>query len=396
MTDWPATLAICRRELERDRCCLGPGMQAAGWCSVDRHRDKWVECGMEPPAKKGEDGSMRGEILPPAKIGDGEWWRPAPELSGGAKWEAWARSFNVAYRASVAAIVTAGHILIAVKEDVPHGLWAQWIEEETPISQRTANKLMQIASDPNILRCLDPNSPHAANLPSDRDTLVELCGKGPDDFNRWIDEGVIHPEMRRGDLKRHLVEQRHGGSGQAEPPALPDGKYGVILADPPWAFETRGEGGKGRSAENHYPCMSVDQIAFMPVRERVADDAVLFLWVTSDTLMHAAHIMMAWGFTYASTAFVWVKEGGYGMGYWTRKGAEICLLGTRGNPKRLAMDVAEVIHAPRGEHSEKPEEQYERIERLVSGPYLELFARKPRPGWDAWGNDPALAEAAAE
>ena len=393
MTDWPATLAICRRELEQGGCCLGLHMQAAGWCSVDRHKDEWENCGMEPPAKKGEDGSMRGEILPPAKIGDGEWWRPEPELSGSAKWEAWARSSNVAYRAGVAAIVTAGHILIEAKKDVPHGLWARWIEEGTPISQRTANKLMQIASDPNILRCLDLNSPHGANLPDDRNTLIELCGMEPEQFDSLAGAGVIHPEMRRGDLKRHLVQAQHGGTGRADPPALPDGKYGVILADPPWAFETRGEGGKGRSAENHYPTMSVDEIGDRIILDLAADDCALFLWVTSDRLPAALDVMTRLSFRYASTAFVWVKEGAPGLGYWTRKGAELCLLGARGSPKRLAADVAEVVHAPRGRHSEKPEEVYERIERLVAGPYLELFARKPRPGWDAWGNDPALAVA---
>lgn len=82
-------------------------------------------------------------------------------------------------------------------------------------------------------------------------------------------------------------------------------------------------------------------------------------------------------------------------GYWTRKGAELCLLGKRGSPSPRAKDVAEVVHAPRGRHSEKPEAVYERIERLAAGPYLELFARGTRPGWAAWGNDPALGGAPA-
>ena len=281
---------------------------------------------------------------------------------------------------------------------MPKDRYDRWVDELLAVSPWTARQLRRIGNDPNIERYLKSDSErwHANVLPPDRTILDEICGLETEQFDELVDDGVIHPEMKRGDVKRRLIERRHGGSGRAEPPALPDGKYGVILADPPWAFETRTNGGKNRSAENHYPCMTVDEIAFMRVMERAADDAVLFLWVTSDTLMHAPRVMIEWGFSYASTAFVWVKEGGYGMGYWTRKGVEICLLGTRGNPKRLAMDVAEVIHAPRGQHSEKPEEQYERIERLVSGPYLELFARKPRPGWDAWGNDPALAEEAAE
>lgn len=276
---------------------------------------------------------------------------------------------------------------------MPKDRYDRWIDELLAVSQWTARQLRRIGNDPNIERYLnaDPARWHANILPPDRTILDEICGMEPEQFDGLVDEGVIHAEMKRGDLKRHIVRARHGG-GQAETPALPDGKWPVILADPPWAFETRGDGGKSRSAENHYETMAPDQIACLPVRERAADDAILFLWITSDMLAHAPHIVLAWGFEYATTAFVWVKEGGPGLGYWTRKGAEICLLGTRGRPKRLAADVREVIHAPRREHSRKPDEVYERIERLVAGPWLELFARplERRPDWTYWGEDPAL------
>ena len=342
--------------------------------------------------------TLQGEILPPVGIGEGEWWRPAPELSGSAKWEAWARSFNVAYRAGVAAIVTAGQILIAAKVDVPHGLWARWIDEGTPISQRTAQQLMQIASDPNILRCLGSKAKHVSLLPQDRLLLLDLCGQKPGDLDRWLSEGVIHAEMKRGDLRRHLVQSRHGGSGRVELAPIPEGKYSVILADPPWPFEAYSGGGKGRSAENHYPTMSADELALMAgqVRSAAAEDCALFLWTISSHLDAALLTMRQWGFDFRATAFVWAKEGAPGLGYWTRCRTEICLLGARGRPKRLAADVDELIHAPRGRHSEKPEEVYKRIERLVAGPYLELFARRARSGWDGWGNDPALQAEAAE
>ena len=105
----------------------------------------------------------------------------------------------------------------------------------------------------------------------------------------------------------------------------------------------------------------------------------------------------AWGFEYKTCAFVWVKQTkneerfATGMGYWTRANAEICLLATRGTPARLHADVHQVVSTPRMEHSRKPDEVAVRIERLVPGPYIELFARSAREGWDSWGNQ---AEAA--
>ena len=84
-----------------------------------------------------------------------------------------------------------------------------------------------------------------------------------------------------------------------------------------------------------------------------------------------------------------------GLGYWTRANPEMCLLGTRGSPKRLAKDVRRLVVTPRREHSRKPDEVYDRIERLAAGPYLEVFAREGRPGWDAWGNQAGLFDGGA-
>ncbi|MFQ5774010.1 MAG: MT-A70 family methyltransferase [Kiloniellaceae bacterium] len=124
-----------------------------------------------------------------------------------------------------------------------------------------------------------------------------------------------------------------------------------------------------------------------------APDCALFLWASSPLLPQAFAVIEAWGFAYRTLAFCWAKTGraraGFvaGKGYWTRAGAELCLLATRGAPVRLAADVDQLIAAPRGRHSEKPPQTHARIERLVAGPYLELFARRPRPGWDAWGDE---------
>ena len=341
---------------------------------------------------------VEGEVLPPegALSGLEIEWRPPVDLGPKDRRRFWGRSFTSVYRAGVAAFVTAGRILIEVKAELPHGEWLEWLDQYAPISERTAQQLMQIGKDENIGRRAGLIRNTDSDLPQDRLILAELCGHDRETFDRWEAEGVIHAEMKRGDVRRRIVEERHDGGGQAEPPALPDGQYGAMLVDPPWPFETRGASGKGRAADNHYPTMTMSRISALgeEIAPRAAENSALFLWATSDRLADAIELMERWGFNYRSTAFIWVKEGAPGLGYWTRKGAEICLLGTRGSPKRLAADVEDVIDAPRREHSRKPDEAYERIERLVAGPYLELFARTPRPGWDVWGNDPALAEAA--
>jgi len=190
-------------------------------------------------------------------------------------------------------------------------------------------------------------------------------------------------------------------------------QYRVIYADPPWRFATYSDRGKGRSAEAHYDCLTIDQIKAIPVRQWAADDAVLLLWATDPLLPRALEVIEAWGFTYKTVGFYWVKlnksvagrlapdllgngpllsgrDFFTGLGFWTRANPEPCLLATRGHPKRRAGDVQKLLLAPRREHSRKPEEAYGRIERLLPGPYLELFARQSRPGWDGFGNQPGL------
>lgn len=177
---------------------------------------------------------------------------------------------------------------------------------------------------------------------------------------------------------------------------LPPGPFNVIYADPPWAFETY-TGGKGtphRSAEDHYSTVDTATLAELPVADVAGKDCALFMWTVDSHLPDAIALAAAWGFKFKTIAFIWVKttkdgtRPRIGMGYWTRKQAEVCLLFTRGSPRRYGKGVRQIIEAPRREHSRKPDETYERIEALVDGPGLELFARgNPRPGWTAWGNE---------
>lgn len=176
-------------------------------------------------------------------------------------------------------------------------------------------------------------------------------------------------------------------------------KYGVIYADPPWSFRNWSAKGTGRNAISHYDCLDFEALAKLPVSELAADDCALFLWAVDPLLPKAFELINAWGFEFKTVGFYWVKlnaaaksESSYftGLGYWTRANPEQCLLATRGKPSRRAKDVRKLVVDRRREHSRKPDGVRERIEKLVAGPYLELFARETKRGWDCWGNEAGL------
>lgn len=172
------------------------------------------------------------------------------------------------------------------------------------------------------------------------------------------------------------------------------GRYGVIMADPPWLWRARTKEHNERSAAAHYPVMDLAAIQALPVADIAAKDCALFLWVTDPLLPEGLETMKAWGFTFKTVAFYWTKRNRdgspfAGMGYWTRANPEQCLLGVRGRPVRQAKDVRRWIDAPRREHSRKPDLARARIERLMGldVPRLEMFSRASAGGWDAWGFD---------
>ncbi len=203
--------------------------------------------------------------------------------------------------------------------------------------------------------------------------------------------------------------------------------YGVIYADPPWGYETwsRGHVVPQKSTdpgEQHYPVMTTPDMAKLPVGQLAAPNCALLMWSTSSHTPQAFWLAEQWGFRFASKAFTWAKlnknaedrhridamrwgeepaTDGFGdfpsiadsanwfmgMGHGTRRNTEDCWLFTRGNPKRIGKGVRELIVSPIREHSRKPDETYDRIERLFQGPHCELFARNSRPGWSSWGNE---------
>ncbi len=186
---------------------------------------------------------------------------------------------------------------------------------------------------------------------------------------------------------------------------LPRGSAGVILADPAWHFkrysEKHSELSVGRAPQDHYDTMSLDEMKAMPVAELCAPDCALFMWSTWPHLPQAMELITAWGFTYKTCAFDWMKadvstidlfpdpkDADMKMGYWTRSNSEPCLLATRGKPKRIDAGVRMGIIEPARQHSRKPDVVHDRIDRLMGDvPKIELFGRTRRRGWIGWGND---------
>lgn len=181
---------------------------------------------------------------------------------------------------------------------------------------------------------------------------------------------------------------------------LPAKQYSVIYADPPWAYQQAGATAKARgTAVKHYPTMTTAEICALPVREIVRGGAACFMWATFPNITEAIKVMEAWGFTYKTAAFVWVKKnrknGGnfMGMGAYTRANAEVCLLGVtpgfKAKTQIRAHNVHQIIEAPFEGHSKKPDETRRRIVELLGDvPRLEMFARQRADGWDALGPAP--------
>ncbi len=201
----------------------------------------------------------------------------------------------------------------------------------------------------------------------------------------------------------------HGwGGGTVTDPwaALPSrGKYRVVYADPPWSFETWSHRGQGKGASQHYDVMDMAAIKALPVGDLAAPDAALLMWVVQPMFPEALELIRAWGFTYKTVGYIWVKTKPQpapflffdeawsdglvrkGLGYHTRSGSEQCWLATRGDGyERLSQGEAQVVHADIRQHSRKPDEIADSIVRLTEGPRVELFARTRRAGFDGWGN----------
>jgi N6-adenosine-specific RNA methylase IME4 len=229
-----------------------------------------------------------------------------------------------------------------------------------------------------IDRDLGPNGPPTEKSPNESNGLQTGRGQnGPPPLTGREAAATVARREQSNQPKEHSLSTQ----------PFPQGRYPIILADPPWQYENPPLGGGNRAIENHYPTMTLDQICALPVADLAADDALLYLWATAPKLPECLYVLDAWGFSYR-TNIVWMKDR-IGMGYHARSQHEHLLIAKRGElpPPPPSDRVSSVVYAPRGPHSEKPVEFYELIERWYPTlPKVELFARAARDGWSAWGN----------
>lgn len=174
---------------------------------------------------------------------------------------------------------------------------------------------------------------------------------------------------------------------------FPDKKYSIIYADPPWNSNTQFGRDKKKGNQQHYQLMTLADIINLPVASIADKNCILFLWVVDAQLFDARDVIKAWGFEYKTVGFTWVKQtitgkDHYGVGMWTRKNPEMCLIATKGCIRRVNCGVRQLQRYLVREHSRKPDEFRDEIVKLVGDlPRIELFARQRVKGWDAWGNE---------
>lgn len=165
---------------------------------------------------------------------------------------------------------------------------------------------------------------------------------------------------------------------------LPEGMFATVVADPPWLYENQSTRG---ATSDHYGGLTVEQLCAIPVSDRVAEKAHLYLWTTNGFLREAFDVLEAWGFQYKTT-LVWVKPQ-IGMGNYFRSSSEYVLFGVHGKLRTRDSNQPNWFQAPRTQHSKKPGLFFDLVEKASYPPYLEMFARERRlnPEWDYWGNE---------
>jgi N6-adenosine-specific RNA methylase IME4 len=206
------------------------------------------------------------------------------------------------------------------------------------------------------------------------EAVVEAAEEEPEEYSHLVEQmdrsGKVAGAYRRLEVLKQAKEL------DAARPELPNGRFHVIVADPPWRYDS------GNSQP--YPTMDIEEIKAMPVAEIAEENAILWLWTTNAHLRVAFDVVEAWGFEY-KTLLTWVKDR-MGTGEWLRGQTEHCMLAVRGKPVFLRGNHTTVLEAGRREHSRKPEEFYTLVEATCPGCRVELFARQQRHRWASFGN----------
>jgi N6-adenosine-specific RNA methylase IME4 len=267
------------------------------------------------------------------------------------------------------------------------------IAKESGLSERSAQQRMQVARNivPEVKDAI-----RDTEIANSTTQLLELARLAPEkqvEVAKGIAEGassiaefIKSIDGQKREARRIERIDKINAAVENNKPLNGIGVFPVIYADPPWEYDFPIS--DSRRIENQYPTMSLDVIMSLPVNDIAADDAILFLWATTPFLRKGLLVMQAWGFDYR-TSMVWVKPS-IGPGQWVRQRHEYLLIGVRGDiPTPKGEDKPDsVIEAPREEHSKKPEIVYDIIERMYPElPKVELFSRRKRENWAAWGNE---------
>lgn len=249
-------------------------------------------------------------------------------------------------------------------------------------------------------RSVSPGGTPIRDLPegvsrNDSSRFQKLAAIPEAHFERWLVECRDRGQeiTTKGALRFALAvehqRQKRAGFRSAEGAAVDlcelvakGQRFGCLYVDPPWEYGNTASHG---AAIHHYPTLTVDELAALPVKDLGAPDAHCHLWTTTVHLPAALRLLAGWGFAYKSV-FVWLKEG-LGLGNYWRVATEFLLLGVRGSAPFADHGQPNWLAGGKGRHSEKPEAVRRLIERVSPGPYLELFARREAPGWTTWGNE---------
>jgi len=224
-------------------------------------------------------------------------------------------------------------------------------------------------------------------LADNKEELLLLARLEPEKQRQVVDKIAKGEAQRVKDAIRKIKVEELEKKGNNP---LPNKKYNIIYADPPWQYWEGGE----KNQSLHYPTMTTEEIKNLPVKDLADTNCILFLWATSPILPEAIEVLKEWGFSYSTIGFVWVKSKkdgtgfAFGNGVWTRANVEFCLIGIKGHIERKNANISQIVYAPREEHSKKPDIVRDLIVKLVGDlPRIELFARKKVNGWDSWGNE---------
>ena len=292
-----------------------------------------------------------------------------------------------AARTTLDKAIRIGALLTEQKASMRHGKWLPWMEANLPFSRQTADNYRRIFDNreklPTVgnLELTDAyrllGAPAETTPAGEKLTAAQIREVASEQEIKLASSAIrAEKTARRMDARTICVQ---------ESAKLPDAKFRVIYADPPWKYGDQLTEDYGPT-KFHYPSMSIAELCSMPIKGIIEPDSVLFLWVTSPMLCECIPVIGAWGFEY-KTSIVWWKQA-HNMGHYVSNQHEFLLICTRGS---CTPDIKEllpsVLVVKRGKHSEKPNEAREMIETLYPhGKRLELFARKQSPGWAVFGN----------